>query len=121
MKKLILLALATFFSISMLIAQAKKPIQAQKIALLPDVFLMATWGDSIKIDSLYTFQLTGHTGKIANIKVKLAYGELQQTANNNYKVKINKNDKTLDLSFTKLDPISKEQKVLKQIVLPAKK
>lgn len=120
MKRIILVSLVCMFA-SASFAQAKKPVVPQKIALLPDVFLLATWCDSIKVDSLYSFQLIGHTGKIANIKVKLAYGSIQQTANSNYKIKLNSNDKTMDLSFTKLDPISKENKVLKQIVLPAKK
>lgn len=120
MKKIIITSISCLLSLLAIFAQTKTA-KEQKIALLSDVSLVASWGDSIKVDSLYAFQLVGHKGKISNIKIKLAYGSLQQTSENNYKLKINPNDKTMDLSFTKLDPISKENKVLKQIVLPAKK
>lgn len=102
-------------------AQNTKTTTPQKIVILPDVFLMASWGDSVKVDSLYAFQLTGHTGKIANMKVVVAYGTVQQTSNNNYKVKINPNDKTLDITISKLDPMTKETKVIKHLIIPAKK
>ena len=120
MKKLFFVFVVFVMSLSLL-AQTKKPAQTQKIALMSDVFLMATWGDFITVDSLYSFQLTGHTGKIANMKVSLAKGTLDRLADNKYRVKINPSDNELDLTITKTDPITKENKVLKHLVVPAKK
>lgn len=120
MKKLVLVCCAVLFSLS-LVAETKKTVQLQKIPLLSDVFLVATWGDSINADSFYSFQLTGHTGKIANMKVALAQGTLDRTADNNYRVKIDPEDKEMQLTITKLDPITKQSKVLKQIIVPVKK
>ncbi|MDR3705888.1 MAG: hypothetical protein P4L28_08305 [Paludibacteraceae bacterium] len=120
MKKLIFVFVAFMLSVSLL-AQIKKPAQTQKIALMSDVFLMATWGDFITVDSLYSFQLTGHAGKIANMKVSLAKGTLDRLADDKYRVKINADNTEMDLTITKTDPIAKENKVLKHLVVPAKK
>ena len=123
MKKTLFIAVVALFGSFTLVFAGSNgtPAQSQKIQLLPDVTLITSWTDSVKTDSLYSFQLTGHTGKIANIKVTLAYGTLDKMLDAKYRVKINSNDKTMDLSFTKLDPITKEVKVLKHLVIPAKK
>lgn len=55
------------------------------------------------------------------MKLKLTYGELQQLKDDNYRAKINANDKTMEISISKLDPMTKQTTVIKKIIVPAKK
>lgn len=121
MKKLILFVVSAFLLISFANAQIKKAAQPQKINIMAGVDMIANWQDSVKVDSFYTFQLVGHKGKISNMKIKLALGELQQLQDNNYKAKINSSSKTMEINISKLDPMTNQHKVIKQIIVPAKK
>ena len=95
--------------------------QQKKIEIMPGVFMQTNWGDSIKTDTYYDFQLIGNKGRIANVKVKLKYGILEQLKDNNYRVKLNPNDEILEIIFNKYDPMSKQKQELKRINVPVKK
>ncbi|MBN2787725.1 MAG: hypothetical protein JXQ69_05290 [Paludibacteraceae bacterium] len=93
----------------------------QKINLMADVYIEANWTDSVKVATYYDFQLLGNKGKINNMKVKLKMGALEQLKDNKYRVMLSATDKALELTITKFDPMSKEDKLLKEIKVPVKK
>ncbi len=116
MKRILLFSILTLLFSILVFSQTP-----QKTILMSGVFLESTWPDSIQTGVFYNFQLKGNKGRIANIKVRLKYGELQQLKDNNYKAKVNVNDNAMILMFNKYDPMSKKKKVLKEIVVPVKK
>jgi len=121
MKKILIIISFALVGIGLTFGQTKAFVQPPRISLLSDVSIVPSWTDSVKTDTLYSFQLVGHAGKIANIKVTIVSGTLEKMMDAKYRVKINSNDKAMDLTFTKLDPMTKENTVLKHIVIPAKR
>jgi hypothetical protein len=95
--------------------------KVQKIILMTDVYIEANWTDSVLTNTFYDFQLLGNKGKIQNMKVKLKWGEMQMLKDNKYRVKLGPSDKNIEISITKFDPMTKEDKVLKTILVPVKK
>jgi hypothetical protein len=84
------------------------------------VYIQANWGDSY-LKYYYDFQLLGNKGKINNMKVKLKMGALEQLKDNKYRVMLSSSYKAFELTITKFDPMSKEDKLLIEIKVPVKK
>ncbi len=55
------------------------------------------------------------------MKVKLKMGALEQLKDNKYRVMLSSSYKAFELTITKFDPMSKEDKLLIEIKVPVKK